>query len=145
MIRVRDAGLGDVVQICEYKRRSVSLNFPGTEFNPDIFKRHLIRQIESKPETVNVVEVDGKVAGYVWFRMVSSAVGVFGRVEHIFVDEQHRNKGLGKRLMQAVESYFREQGIGKIKLTVTLQNKAAISLYEKIGYRQARFVMEKDL
>jgi ribosomal protein S18 acetylase RimI-like enzyme len=145
MITMRNARPADVDKICGYKRESIKLNFPGSEFKEEMFKKHLLRQVTLKPDTVKVVEIDGHMAGYVWFKLVDSAVGSFGRIEHIFVDENFRGQGVGKKLMSGAEEHFRGHGTKKIKLTVTTENKAAISLYKGLGYKTKRFVMEKDL
>jgi ribosomal protein S18 acetylase RimI-like enzyme len=145
MIKVRDGTIGDADMICGYKMESVRQNFPDCEFLEKMFRAHLIRQLRMKPETVKVIESGGKVAGYIWIKVVDSSVGIFGRIEHIFVEKGFRMKGIGKHLMKAAEDYFRSKGVKKVKLTVTTGNKAAISLYERIGYETRRYVMEKDL
>lgn len=145
MIKVRNGRLGDADMICGYKKESVRLNFPECDFFDKMFRAHLLRQLRLKPDTVKVIEADGKVAGYIWFRIIGSSVGTYGRIEHIFVDQGFRKQGIGKRLMKAAEDHFRSKGMKKVKLTVTSENKAAVSLYERIGYETKRYVMEKDL
>ena len=145
MIKVRNGRLGDAGKICGYKMESVRSNFPDCEFYEKMFRTHLLRQLKLRPDTVKVVEVDGQVAGYVWYRIVGSTVGTFGRIEHIFVDERFRKRGIGKQLMQAAEQHFKSKGIRKMKLTVTSDNKAAVSLYSGMGYKTKRYVMEKVL
>jgi ribosomal protein S18 acetylase RimI-like enzyme len=145
MIKLRNAKPEDIEKICEFKRKGVSLNFPSCPFNENMFRRNMLRHMEYDPNYVKVAELEGEVAGYIWFRMVNSTVGVFGRIEHIFVDEKFRHHGLGKKLMSVAEAYLRDNGVKKIKLTVTMNNDEALSLYKKIGYKTNRFVMEKDL
>jgi len=145
MIKVRNGRPHDADKICGYKMESARLNFPECEFKERMFRCHLLRQLKFNPDMVKVIELDGVVAGYVWFKLVNSTVGTFGRIEHIFVDEKYRGHGLGKKLMLAAEEHFKGHGIKKMKLTVTSDNKAAVSLYHGIGYKTKRFVMEKDL
>jgi ribosomal protein S18 acetylase RimI-like enzyme len=145
MIKVRDARLQDADRICSFKRESAKANFPGCPFNEQMFRRHLLRQIKARPNNVLVAEAGGVVAGYIWFKLVDSTVGAFGRIEHIFVDGKYRKQGIGRELMQSAEDHFRGIGTKKIKLTVTSENEAAVSLYKGIGYETRRLVMEKDL
>ena len=145
MIAVRDATPADMDAMCGFKKRSVTLNFPKRSFNEQMFRKHLLREVKLKPGMVRVTEVDGKVAGYVWFKVIDSSVGLFGRIEHIFVDEKYRKRGLGKKLMVDAEDCVKAWGVRRIKLTVTKENKAAASLYKRIGYNTTRIVMEKDL
>jgi len=145
MIRIRNFRPADTEKILEFKEKSVKLNFPGTDFDRKMFRKILLRSSKRNPDYIKVAEDDGKIAGYVWFKTVDSAVGEFGRIEHIFVDPSFRRSGLGKKLMEASEVCMKAEGMKRVKLTVTCKNEAAVSLYEKMGYRTERFVMERDL
>ena len=145
MLRLRNFRPGDADKICSFKEESAKINFPGYKFDKAMFRRHLLRHAESNPGMVKVIERDRELVAYIWFKIVTSTVGSFGRVEHIFVDDMYRKRGLAKKLMEAAEDHIKSRGIGKIKLTVTKKNRAAVSLYEGLGYEARRFVMEKDL
>lgn len=144
-MKVRNATPADMDKICSFKGKSVSLNFPRSTFNEEMFRRHLLRQVGLKPDTIKIIEVGGQVAGYIWFKVVDSSVGVFGRIEHVFVDDAFRKRGIGKKLMKEAEAYFKDKGVRKVKLTVTTGNKTAASMYKSMGYETRRYVMEKDL
>lgn len=50
------------------------------------------------------------------------------------VHRHHRGKGIGERLIRAaLESAF-ERGLARVELEVFATNKAAIALYEKVGF-----------
>jgi ribosomal protein S18 acetylase RimI-like enzyme len=145
MIRIRNFRPEDADSVCGFKKRSAKVNFPDCEFNSELFKSLLLRSSKKHPDWVKVAEDGGKLIGYIWFKMIDSAMGVFGRVEHLFVEESYRSKGIGRMLMESAEEYFSKQGVKKVKLTVTKTNEGAIKLYEKMGYDVERFKMEKDL
>jgi len=46
----------------------------------------------------------------------------------------HSRRGLGLKLMQALESFAREAGMRRLELTVMAHNTAARALYVKMGY-----------
>lgn len=50
------------------------------------------------------------------------------------ISPEHRNKGLGKQLMEATLRIYEEEKIEVATLEVLLENKRAISLYEKAGF-----------
>ena len=52
----------------------------------------------------------------------------------IAVDKDCRGKGIGKRLMQAVESSLVGTGIEELEVVTQAENTAAISLYYKCGF-----------
>lgn len=70
------------------------------------------------------------------------------------VDEQHRNQGIGSRLMAAAENLAQGMGLEATKFEVASDNPA-ISLYQKRGYQivatkqsktgQTYYIMEKSL
>ena len=55
----------------------------------------------------------------------------WGWVATIAVDPRHRQKGIGRALLQACESKL---GVPRVRLTVRTSNHVAIAMYEKEGY-----------
>lgn len=49
-------------------------------------------------------------------------------------EKQYWNKGLGRRLLRAVEEKAQELGFGDLDLKVSTANVSAIALYKKSGY-----------
>ncbi len=145
MITIRNFRPDDIEKILFFKSESVKMNFPGCNFNSDLYRKLLLKSVSMSPDYVKVAEDNGNVIGYVWFRVIDSSVGMFGRFEHIFVDKSWRGKGVGRMLMESAEDFFRKSGIKTVKLTVTTTNEDAMKLYEKLGYMTKRYKMEKDL
>ena len=56
-------------------------------------------------------------------------------IETISVDDQHRGKGIAKKLLFSSEEDMINKGIKKIRLEVSMGNISAIKLYQKTGYR----------
>jgi ribosomal-protein-alanine N-acetyltransferase len=56
-------------------------------------------------------------------------------IETISVDNQHRGKGIAKKLLFSSEEDMFSKGIKKIRLEVSMGNTPAINLYQKSGYR----------
>jgi ribosomal protein S18 acetylase RimI-like enzyme len=51
-----------------------------------------------------------------------------------------RRSGVGEALMRALHEQARERGIRRVWLEVIVENRAAFTLYEKLGYRTVRDV-----
>lgn len=83
------------------------------------------------PKTFLVAELEGKIVGYV----VASVRGKEGHVISIAVHPDQRRKGIGEGLLKAVLKILLERMVSSIILEVRRSNKAAISLYEKMGFR----------
>lgn len=65
----------------------------------------------------------------------------------LFVAPRHRGQGLGRALVLATATAFREAGAARLGLAVTLDNTVALRLYEQLGFQtEYRFaVFRKDL
>jgi ribosomal protein S18 acetylase RimI-like enzyme len=145
MEKIRSFRPADVESIVGFKKMSVGKNFPESGFDEGVFRTVLLGAARKNPDCIRVLEADGKAVGYVWLKVMRTSVGTFGRVQHVFVEDKFRKRGLGKKLMESAEEYLRSRGIKKMKLSVTATNETALSFYEELGYKVKRFVMEKDL
>ena len=70
------------------------------------------------------------------------------RHAHIFllyVVPEHRRIGIGTALMRYVESWARTKGDRQIGLQVFESNKAALNLYNQLGYQTQSLWMIKSL
>ena len=59
----------------------------------------------------------------------------FINIHDLFIDSNHRGKGLGKSLLQQIESIARERQYCKITLEVRDDNHIAQSLYTELGFK----------
>ena len=64
------------------------------------------------------------------------AAGGEGSINNIAVDRDHRRSGVGTALLSALICAGREAGLAKLSLEVRVSNTAAVSLYEKNGFRR---------
>jgi GNAT superfamily N-acetyltransferase len=70
------------------------------------------------------------------------------RHAHIFllyVVPEHRRRGIGKALMSYVENWAKTRGDCQIGLQVFESNKAALNLYNQLGYQTQSLWMVKPL
>jgi ribosomal protein S18 acetylase RimI-like enzyme len=58
-----------------------------------------------------------------------------GRILELFVAEQHRNRGIGKRLMRKMEEYFKQNSCDVIRVDVFGPNKKASKFYRTLDYQ----------
>lgn len=60
-------------------------------------------------------------------------------IEDLFVNPDYRSRGVGSRLLDAVENLVRQQGYSRVGLDVGVENVRARSLYERRGYQASAF------
>ena len=75
--------------------------------------------------------VDNKRAAYVgsWLTIPNA------EILNLFVTEEHRGQGIGKKLMDEVIKICNKEGINMLTLEVRFSNKYAIKMYEDIGFK----------
>lgn len=84
-------------------------------------------QLLKKPSIVkNILET---------FTYSSKESGPLAELVVIAVDKSTRGKGVGKKLVLALEQEFRKRKIKEYKLTVTKRNKNANTFYEHLGFK----------
>lgn len=52
------------------------------------------------------------------------------------IDKDLQGRGYGRAALKAIIDYFKEQGVGYIKLSTKESNSKAISLYRKFGFKE---------
>lgn len=85
-----------------------------------------------------------KVAGYVVLTLGFSFEyhGRDAYIDELYIEPEHRRKGLGRRTMQFVAERARETGVHAIHLEVDHGNDPALELYRRAGYEDHdRFLM----
>ncbi len=59
---------------------------------------------------------------------------IYGEIKQVFVLPDHRGKGVGMFIMNALEKYLIEKGIKLVRLETGCKQPEAIKLYKKLGY-----------
>ncbi|MFB6094812.1 MAG: GNAT family N-acetyltransferase [Halanaeroarchaeum sp.] len=68
-----------------------------------------------------------------------------GVVENLFVEETHRDAGIGSRLLSTAESELADRGADVVSLSVLAANERGRSFYADRGYEPHRIAMERSL
>ncbi len=66
-------------------------------------------------------------------------------IDDIYVDPEHRGKGIGKMLFKYIEEMLISKDAERIDLTVWSFNEDAMLFYESLGMKPHRIIMEKKV
>ena len=81
------------------------------------------------------IDDNGKVVGHIMLRYPDSSKTVI-RLGFVIVDDQLRDKGYGKQMLQqAIQKAQHEYGAKKITLGVFDNNPSAFHCYESVGFK----------
>jgi ribosomal protein S18 acetylase RimI-like enzyme len=139
---IRRAKSWDIPVLVELLRElfTIEVDF---EFNAGLQEQGLSLMIGS-PETrcVMVVETDQKVVGMCTGQLVVSTVkgGFSGLVEDMVINQNYRRKGLGGRLLKAVEKWCINKGAQRIQLLADKNNQKALRFYSKCGWQHTQLI-----
>jgi ribosomal-protein-alanine N-acetyltransferase len=99
---------------------------------PDPYPLALLENLTRTEQNHFFVAVDeGKIIGYA----VASMNDKEGHIISIAVDPRRRRRGIGRALLSTVTTKLSQEGVEQIHLEVRKGNIAAISFYERNGYR----------
>jgi GNAT superfamily N-acetyltransferase len=82
-----------------------------------------------------IAEENGVAVGFaLFFHNFSTFLGKSGiYLEDLYVQPQHRGKGYGKALLDAVKSIAQQRNCGRLEWSVLDWNTPAIAFYQKYG------------
>jgi putative acetyltransferase len=80
-----------------------------------------------------LIRENGVPAGCGGVKLVS---GEYAEVKRMYVRPQFRGTGLAKLMLKHLTDYVQAQGIGLVRLETGIHQRAAIGLYERMGFRR---------
>ncbi len=106
----------------------------GAAFEPDrsAFDRNFPTLIDSADELLLVADADGKVVGYALtvFSTLLYTNGLSGQLQELVVDEDDRQAGAGRALVEAVEAECIARGAKQL----VVATRRAAGFYDRLGY-----------
>ena len=116
---------------------------------PDIFtnktdeelKQDLINDINN---TNFLVLEDDIIVGYITYKINNKHAKVLW-TDQLVVDEGYRKKGYGKQLFNKVKEIAKEENCKRIELSCWSFNQNALDMYEHIGFKNQKEVLEMEL
>ncbi len=120
----------------------------GSKGRPDILIASVIQDGDSD---YLIATVESRVVGFLDIReSVTPDFPMFvpkrfALVENMVVDEGHRGKGIGTRLLEEARDWAHSRGLSSIQLTVWARNTEAVRLYRRLGFQVVIQRMERAL
>jgi ribosomal protein S18 acetylase RimI-like enzyme len=96
--------------------------------------RHLDLDVARDPGGIFVIELDGRIAGFISTWMDREA-GI-GYIPNLVFVPECRGRGLGRRAIEFALDRFREAGLSHAKIETLVQNEVGTHLYTSIGFRE---------
>ena len=128
----------EVIKLMKKFYNSDAVLHPVCELN---FSNTVDEAINESPYVkIFVKEIDNEITGYcqVSLSYSNEVGGICVYIEELMVKDKFQNLGIGKEFLKFVFSHFTDAK--RFRLEVTKNNKRAISLYEKTGFKNLDYI-----
>lgn len=141
---IRPATLNDTDRIAElYQQLFVLMaEYQSDRWRPAQQDRGFIENaVADEKFCLLVAETEDGIAGFAFAQTQDTSPYAcvvprrFGYIFDIVVDPAVRGQGTGKKLLDAVKTWSKEQGHTHLELSVLPENTGALRLYEREGYQ----------
>src|SRR5437870_9905119 len=142
-VRIRAMTELDIESITQIDERVT-----GT-YRPEVWEDRAAYYIRRDPDSSQVAEVDGTVVGFMMGEVRGGEFGMnepTGWVEFFGVDPSSRERGVGRRLIEALLGHFRAKGAHVARTMVATQDKDIAAFIAAMGFKPAPLsALEKRL
>ena len=94
-----------------------------------------ISDFGKKDDICYVAEVEGKVVGVIWTRIINDYGHIDDETPSLSISllKEYRNLGIGTKLMKQIILALKEKGYKQVSLSVQKVNNA-VRMYKKVGF-----------
>ena len=125
-VKIETATIRLLDKLCEIEKQS---------FQKEAFsKQQIVYLLTSSNSITLVARVDDEIVGFAIGSIDVNREAPNGHVLTIEALPSYRRRGIAKRLLKELETFFKEKGAVESRLEVRQDNVAAVSLYLKLGY-----------
>lgn len=144
MLVVRRAALKDLAGITEIYNEAILKTVATFDTNPKTVdeQKPWFESHDSK-HPILVAEQDGKIVGWASLSKWSDRCAYSDTAEiSVYVKEEHRGKGMGKKLMQEILNQGQKGGLHTVVARIAGSNEASVRLYEAFGFEHVGTMKE---
>lgn len=97
------------------------------------------KQPPEKPELIGLLisELESEIPIY--------HVTQYGYIHDLWIEENYRNRGIARQMIEYTIEHYRQQGVSQIRLSTVLGNESARRLYTTCGFRISTIDMLLEL
>lgn len=94
------------------------------------------KYFNKRKKVVVIAKNDSKIVGFVIGRKQWLDSGV-GEIEWVWVNKNHRNKGVARKMLENAEKIYRDSGHHKVELTA--DSPKTWEIYKRFGFKKEGF------
>jgi len=126
-----------------------------SEEEAQLYIKETLKKVEEMDGVTYVAEVDGKIVGFIQGVLDPSKADIMHNLSHhkkvegwiglFYAKPDFRGIGVGHALLERMKEYFLTKKCDVVKLYVAGENKLAIKIYEKYGFKPTNLEMTSPL
>ncbi|MGB9726680.1 MAG: GNAT family N-acetyltransferase [Minisyncoccia bacterium] len=89
------------------------------------------------PNRVWIAEIEDKIVGMMLVSIRGGSVKI-----SLIVDEAYRRKGIGRKLIETLVQFVKEENLRKIYCTVAIHNTGTLAFLKKLGFVHEGYVAQ---
>jgi len=139
-----------VIQLQDAEREIHPKTADGTKI-AESYVEYLVDICSKNRGRILVVEQDGRVVGYTAIQIWDNSEEIhedsyeFAYISDLVVLDVYRGRGFGRVLLEATESFAKQQGVKLLRIGVLAGNKPVRRMYENCGFDEHKIVLEKNI
>lgn len=115
---------------------NIQLGYP---LQTAVLKQHLQKVLSLPANFVFVAEYNKKVIGWMNVRIVHTIEsGTNCEIYGLIVDENFRNKGIGKTFIARAKEWAAQNGAGKLRVRTNVKRLSAHRFYYREGFKETK-------
>lgn len=140
-INIRPAHFKDLAALSSLLEELFSIE-EDFRFDEKVQRRGLERMLDNQDGIVLAAEAYGELVGMCTGQLLVSTAegGPSVLVEDVVVEKPWRSRGVGKKLLQSIGQWAREQGATRVQLLADQTNLPALAFYEHLGWQRTQLV-----
>jgi ribosomal-protein-alanine acetyltransferase len=128
-IKIEDASIRLLDELCGIEKQCFKL---------EAFSKQQIAYLLTDYNSVSLVaRVNNELAGFIIGQIEIEQNMPAGHIITLDIAPTYHRKGVAQKLLQEIETLFKEKGSKECRLEVREDNTAALNLYQKAGYQKA--------
>lgn len=107
------------------------------------------KELQNKKAIILCAKLGTKIVGYAYARLEpkdwNALLDAHGALHDLLVAEEARGQGVGRKLLERVQSELRARGAARLVLHTATKNLAAQKLFAALGFRKTMIEMTCEL
>ena len=133
-VRIRPLNELDIARIVSIDERLTGV------YRPEVWERRIMYYLRRDPDASQVVELGGKVVGFMLADIRGGEFGLEetgGWIERFGVDPDFQGRSLGRKLFEAVVVHLKRQGAATVRTLVEKSDSELASFLRAVGFKDA--------